>query len=594
MQFGRYELGERIAKGGMAEVFAARHFGAEGFVKSVAIKRILPNYCEDPEFVRLFINEATLAAELRHANIVQIHDFDHVDGAYYIAMELVLGRDLRRVLRAADEAGRRLPVDLGTHVVAECLKGLVAAHELCDETGAPLGIVHRDLSPHNMLLSYAGEMKLTDFGIAKAATRGHGTESDVIRGKLPYMSPEQVQGLELDQRSDLFSLGITLWELVTGERLYGRANTDGLLLEVAEARVVDPAERNASVSPGLREVILRLLEREPGRRYATAREALAALRERGGAADRSVELATFMEELFPEEAAAARRSRTTLTEDVSELAEVWERAQAGGTVSGGEDEPVRSRRWGTAGLLLAVLLAAAGVAYLVVELLSGRPPASAGRAARAPSAPGGPKTARATRGMRPAEGRLAIAGASLDIASEPPGAEIVVDGVPTGRRTPARIGVRPGRHRVQVRWAPGLADERVHRLAAGATARLRFQRPGDAAPRRRVAGRPRAGRQAAEPPAMVAIPATRTASRPSQPVASGARPQGRASQVRFTCKPWAVVTFGGQRLGQTPRSRKLGPGRYRVTFRNPALGLTRRRNFRVVGDGRALRVSCRF
>ncbi len=362
MQYGRYELGDRIAKGGMAEVFSALHFGAEGFVKAVAIKRILPRYCQDPEFVKLFINEATLAAELRHANIAQIHDFDHVDGSYYIAMELVAGRDLRRVLLAADEVGRRLPVDLGVYVVTECLKGLVAAHELCDEADEPLGIVHRDLSPHNILISYAGEVKVTDFGIAKAVTRGHNTGSDVIRGKLPYMSPEQVQGLELDQRSDLFSLGITLWELATGERLYGQSAADGLLLEVAEARVIAPAERNAGVSPDLNGVIMRLLSREPDQRYATAREALAALRERGGAADRSLELASFMEALFPESAAAARRSRTTINEEVSGLGAVWERSQAGVTEPLEKDPPPRTRRRTTVALALSVLLAAAGVA----------------------------------------------------------------------------------------------------------------------------------------------------------------------------------------------------------------------------------------
>jgi tRNA A-37 threonylcarbamoyl transferase component Bud32 len=581
MQYGRYELGDRIAKGGMAEVFAGLHYGAEGFVKSVAIKRILPRYCEDPEFVRLFINEATVAAELRHANIVQIHDFDHVDGSYYIAMELVAGRDLRRVLRAAAEAGRRLPVDLGVYVVTECLKGLVAAHELCDETDAPLGIVHRDLSPHNILISYAGEVKVTDFGIAKAVTRGHDTGSDVIRGKLPYMSPEQVRGAELDQRSDLFSLGITLWELVTGERLYGKAADQGLLMEVAEARVSDPAERNASVSPGLGEVILRLLERDPHWRYATAREALAALRERGQAAERSLELASFMAELFPKSAAAARRSRTTLNETAGVLGTAWERAQVGTPatkVQARAPAPApapapesRIRRGTTLALALAVVLAAAGVAYLVVEILTREPAASRARASGHGAARGGRTPA--DSGVRiavgqTASGRLAPRGASLDIQSEPPGAGILVDGVDTLRRTPACFGVRPGRHRVRVRWGPGIAVEQSRDLASGDTARLRFQRPADS---------------------VVGSPPARTV-----PASPSARTGGRQSRVRFTCKPWALVSFGGLRLGQTPRSRLLAPGQYRVTFRNPALGLTKRRAFRVRGDGRPVRVRCRF
>ncbi len=575
MQFGRYELGERIAKGGMAEVFAARHFGAEGFVKSVAIKRILSHYCEDIEFVRLFINEATLAAELHHGNIVQIHDFDHVDGSYYIAMELVAGRDLRRVLLTADAAGRRMPVSMGVHVVAECLKGLVAAHELCDEGGAPLGIVHRDLSPHNMLVSYAGEVKLTDFGIAKAATRGHDTESDVIRGKLPYMSPEQVQGLELDQRSDLFSLGIVLWELVTGERLYGHAHGDGLLMEVAEARVGDPAERNASVSPGLREVILRLLNRDPEKRYSTAREALSALRQTGGATDCSQELAGFMTELFPEESAAARRSRTTLTEEVGELAAVWEHVQADLKRDSGTEAGTRPRRWATLALVAAVILAAAGVAYLAVELLSNDDRSVASSSTS--STMGMHNQARSR--PKVALGAVAAEAASLHITSEPPGAEILVDGVPTGRHAPARFGVRPGLHRVRVRWSVGVVAEQRRTLAAGVHERLRFQRP------RRAGPTPRGATPAVD---------RRGGSARPRPMAPTPRSAGRPSRVRFTCKPWAHVRFGGQLLGQTPRSRTLRPGRYSVTFRNPALGWTKRRSFRVRGDGRDLRVGCRF
>ncbi len=355
----------------------------------------------------------------------------------------------------------------------------------------------------------------------------------------------------------------------------------------------DPAERNASVSPGLREVILRLLERAPDRRYASSREALAALRERCGAADRSLELASFMGDLFPEAAAAARRSRTTLNEDAGELGAVWERAQAGASASSGKAKAEaeararqpRIRRGVTLALAISVLLAAAGVAYLVVEILTREPSGPRAQAGAPVAAIRGGASMGA--GARKAPRRAAPQqGASLDIASEPSGALILVDGVDTRRRTPARFGVRPGRHRVRVRWGSGFAAEQTRDLAAGHTARLRFQRPA-----------PPSARFASAPASIGTKPASKMASTSgsaSVSVSMAARPVGRLSHVRFTCKPWALVTFSGRSLGQTPRSRQLAQGRYHVTFRNPALGLTKRRAFRVRGDGRPLRVSCRF
>jgi serine/threonine-protein kinase len=540
MQFGKYELVERIAQGGMAEVFSARRFGAEGFVKELAIKRILPHFCEDPEFVRLFINEATLAAQLHHANIVQIHDFDAVDGIYYIAMELVPGQDLRRVLTASARQGRRLRTELGLHVVGECLKALMAAHEMADEQGAPLSIVHRDMSPHNVLVSYAGEVKLTDFGIAKAAARAPEVGSDVIRGKLPYMSPEQILGDPLDHRTDLFSLGVILFELCTGRRLWSQTAQDGLVREVAEARVPDPAGLNAEISPGLREVILTLLARSPGDRYPTARAALQALRRQGGAIDRSLELQAFMEQLYPEAAAAARRRVTTTSEEVGDAAAVYAEAREGwARPAAPAVTPVRSR----VRLLLlggAVLLASGAMAFLALEEWS-RP---------------SPRSAPAPTGAAPA-----------------------VDAV-----APA---VRPG-HVV----ASGRAD-------AGPPAGSSRREPGPAAGRAPGRDRPRAvaghtPRPGDEPRPVVPPPPPVADAAAPPPPAERPRPAGKPSPVVFTCRPWALVSLAGAGIGQTPQRRTLAPGRYRAVFKNPDLGLTDTASFTVSGDGQALTITCKF
>ena len=205
-QFGDYHLLEKIATGGMAEVWRARAYGLAGFEKILVIKRVLGSLASDEEFIRLFIDEARIAVQLLHVNIVQVFDLGEVDGTYYMAMEYVHGLDLARLVSRARNHSP-FPVPLALFVIAEVLKALQFAHARRDESGNPLRIVHCDISPQNMLISYAGEVKITDFGISRAAFQASGLH-DVIRGKYAYMSPEQVDGAVLDGRSDLFSLGI--------------------------------------------------------------------------------------------------------------------------------------------------------------------------------------------------------------------------------------------------------------------------------------------------------------------------------------------------------------------------------------------------
>ena len=234
--FGKYLLVRKLAVGGMAEIFLAKSRGAEGFQRDVVIKRILPSYSEDEAFVTMFIDEARIAARLHHPNIVQIYDFDKCDDSFYIAMEFVDGRDLRKVLDQGVKTGRRMTPVRAAHVLADIASGLKHAHQARGDDGEPLNIVHRDVSPHNILLGYSGEAKILDFGIAKAAARSTKTRAGTVKGKCSYMSPEQARGKPLDGRSDMFALCAIGWEMLTGRKLF-EGETD---FEILNRVLTDP------------------------------------------------------------------------------------------------------------------------------------------------------------------------------------------------------------------------------------------------------------------------------------------------------------------------------------------------------------------
>ena len=262
----RYELLHKIATGGMAEVFLAKAYGAHGFEKRIAIKRILPNLAQSRRFEKRFIAEAKITAELTHANIVQVLDFGRWGGSLFIAMEYIDGPNLDELARAHAERG--LPVPLGAilYTATEVCKGLDFAHER--------GVVHRDISPSNVLLSSAGEVKIGDFGIARAVdartTHSHG----LVMGKWRYMSPEQSRGESLDARSDLFSLGVVLHQLTTGRHLFSGRNIDEIVASIQSGPVTPPSQERPDVPAVLDEVVLRLLERDRGDRYQNATDAV--------------------------------------------------------------------------------------------------------------------------------------------------------------------------------------------------------------------------------------------------------------------------------------------------------------------------------
>jgi serine/threonine protein kinase len=228
--FGPYTLLRRVAVGGMAEVYVGKTAGIGGFEKLVAIKVIHPRYAEDEHFVKMLVEEAKISVLLTHVNIAQTFDLGQAEDTYYIAMELVEGVDGYRVMRKVTDLKKALPIDVCVYVVSEMCNGLDYAHRKRDpQTQQPLGIVHRDISPQNVLISFAGEVKIVDFGIAKAASRSEHTEAGVIKGKYYYMSPEQEWGDPMDHRSDVFSTGVVLYELLTGRMLYNDDNIPLLL-----------------------------------------------------------------------------------------------------------------------------------------------------------------------------------------------------------------------------------------------------------------------------------------------------------------------------------------------------------------------------
>lgn len=284
VKLGDYYLFDRVAVGGMAEVFKAVSYGVEGFERLFAIKRVLPNIAEDQEFVEMFVDEAKIAVQLHHANIGQIYELGKVDGTYFIAMELVQGRDLRTIFDLAQkgygrpEGGKEhLDIAMCCYAVIEVCEALEYAHNKRRADGEPLNLIHRDVSPQNIICSYDGEVKLVDFGIAKATGKANQTQAGILKGKFGYMSPEQVRGRTIDRRTDVFSLAVVLYELLTLERCFQGESDFSTLDKVRKVDIRQPREINRQIPPALEQIMLKGLAREPEDRYQSAAELQEAL-----------------------------------------------------------------------------------------------------------------------------------------------------------------------------------------------------------------------------------------------------------------------------------------------------------------------------
>ena len=269
--FGKFLLLEKIASGGMAEVYLAKSLGANGINKFVAIKRILPQYSDNPEFIDMFKEEAKIAVNLNHGNVVSIYDFGVEKGQFYLVMEFVEGQNLRQILNHLKKENKELSIEQVIYLTKEVAAGLDHAHRCLDgTTGRPLNITHRDMSPQNIMMSFEGEVKIVDFGIAKAENQVENTRVGTIKGKFGYMSPEQADGQQVDSRTDIFSLGIVLWELLAKDRLFVAQSEAATLRRVRECQVPSLRKINPSIPPELERICNKALAKDKSIRYQTA------------------------------------------------------------------------------------------------------------------------------------------------------------------------------------------------------------------------------------------------------------------------------------------------------------------------------------
>ena len=274
---GRYALYGEIAAGGMATVHLARLLGPVGFARTVAIKRLHPHLAKDPEFVAMFLEEARLAARVRHPNVVSTLDVVSDDGELFLVMEYVAGESLSRLVRKARERGEHVPPRYVVGIMSGALEGLHSAHDAKTEKGQPLGLVHRDVSPQNVHVGTDGVPRLLDFGIAKATNRVQETRTDQIKGKVAYMAPEQLAKGAIDRRADVYSASVVLWETLTGERLFKADDIPSLVYAIINEEVRPPSAIVSDLPPGLDEIVMKGLEREADNRWSSAREMAAAL-----------------------------------------------------------------------------------------------------------------------------------------------------------------------------------------------------------------------------------------------------------------------------------------------------------------------------
>ncbi len=392
---GKYHLIKKIAAGGMAEIYLARVSGLAGFEKVVVVKRILPQLSTQDQFIQMFLDEARIAATLQHPNIVQMYDIGAADGNYFIAMEYLHGEDVRSIYRRLrDRKQGGMPLDHALNIVICVASGLHHAHDKASFDGKPLGIVHRDVTPQNVIVTFDGGVKLVDFGIAKASNRLSETRFGTLKGKIPYMSPEQCQGKPLDRRSDIYAVGIMLYELTTSSRLYRGESDYDIMKQIVEHPLVPPSVRRADFPRELERIALRALAKNPDERYQNVEEMqsdLEAFVRHERLIVSSIALSSFMKQLFPDRAVwrpEAAQSDAELSAHVdtkqdpetdpdidkdddytdqpsSELTNAIPTPSANGQLSGPAAAAAvpdlrPRRRTGVLALLVVVLLAAAG------------------------------------------------------------------------------------------------------------------------------------------------------------------------------------------------------------------------------------------
>jgi hypothetical protein len=371
VRLGRYQIVDRIATGGMAEVYLAVHGELAGFRTPVVLKKVLPHLANNPQFIDMFLDEARIASMLDHPNVVRIYEVGRSGSEYFLAMELVQGKSLSAVLRRAqEEEGGRVDPKLAAFVVAQAAAGLNHAHNLTDPLGNPLGLVHRDVSPQNILISFEGSVKVIDFGIARALGRITETQTGGMKGKFGYMSPEQARGEEVDQRTDIFALGVVLWEALTGRRLFQREND----LATMRALTYEPIPRPSTIKDvplELESLVMRALARNPKLRFSTARDFGSALEKwivaAGGTS--ASDVGAMMKAYFIADVSSWQQTLRTAVNlpAVTEADLAATPAPTAPVTNPGQ--VARPRRWPL------VLLGAAAIGAVIATLFLARPPA---------------------------------------------------------------------------------------------------------------------------------------------------------------------------------------------------------------------------
>ncbi len=492
--FGRYRLLERIGAGGMAIVYRALAVASDGNSRELVIKRLLPELCRDRQFSSMLVAEARISARLRHPNIVQVYELGRVGDEFYLAMELVDGVDLVRMLNGCIHAKRQLPIGASCHVAVELARALAYAHDLRDNENRPLAIVHRDVTPSNVMVTRQGAVKLLDFGVAKAAehVRDERTRTGTLKGKVNYLSPESADGMPVDRRADIFALGIVLHECLTLKRLFKADGDLQTLRLIREAKVAPPSATRAEVTPELDRVILKMLARDPDARYADCHELVADLeplaRALGGdaaglarlvaelpAAPEPVAVAEEMDagptpavevhHLFAESGVIVTPSVIVAPSALAAASDVPAPIAAAAAALAGVDAPRRRPRWFWPALAGALALPVLAIAFVVVPH-GKKPPPPAPVAAPAPvvvATPVAPVAAPAP-GVIVVETDVAAARITLD-------GQVVADHVARARITVAHAGP----HELGITATRRRPLTRTLTIAAGATVAVRVK-----------------------------------------------------------------------------------------------------------------------
>ncbi|HEU0034984.1 MAG TPA: serine/threonine-protein kinase [Kofleriaceae bacterium] len=346
-RLGSYEIIRPLARGGMAELFVARAVGLEGFEKVVVLKRVLPHYAENPRFVRSFLDEAKLVAGFDHPNIAHVYDMGMADGSYFFTMELVHGIDLRTILKRCARNATQVPIALAVLIARNIASALHYAHERRSADGELLDVVHRDVSPSNIIVSFDGVPKLIDFGIAKATSSTIKTQTGALKGKIAYMSPEQAKGSAIDRRTDIFALGIVLWEMIAGRRLYKSENDMATIQRIIYEPPPSPRTVRPDCSPELERIVMRALALDLRARYQTAQQLeldLEELATEHRLKQSTIELGAFVQVLFPDERLAST-SELASTPTVTDAAPVGDAGPPVRERGDDEDDEILPAPW---------------------------------------------------------------------------------------------------------------------------------------------------------------------------------------------------------------------------------------------------------